>query len=964
MGIKAHYLQDKDKNKFYPYAHADASFDRNGIKVGKRLDDLDSSVITIETKLATVEENAEQNVQSDWNVTDVNSDAYIQNKPESLPADGGNSDTVNGHTVQADVPADAVFTDTVYEHPDSGVVAGTYRSVEVDVKGHVVKGENPNTLAGYGITDAEPKGAAATALSDAKSYTDTEISKLINGAPSTLDTLGEVATAMEENQDVVEALDTAIGTKANASDLTAHVEDKTIHIEASERADWNAAKTHADSAHARVDATNVDASETNGNVKINGIETPVYVHPDGTNPHGTTKSDVGLGNVPNVSTNDQTPTYTEEESLKKLTSGEKLSVAFGKISKAISDLISHISDNIRHITSTERSHYEDAYTHSTSDHAPSNAQVNQNAFSNIKVGDKTIEADLPTDTLEFVAGENISFTANTENDQIIISSTGGASYDHPTYAENPSGLYKIETDKMGHVSSATAVTKDDITALGIPESDTDTHYESKNVVGANTATDDSATALANGEVHLNSVENGAVTSSHKIIGSGATEVTTNENGDIVISSTDTDTKYDSLKNPYALTLQFNGVTEQIYDGSSAQTLDITPDAIGAAESMHTHDDKYYTETEIDTKLAGKAESNHEHNYAGSASAGGSANSAVKLDSSAGSASQPVYFSEGKPVVCNYTIEKSVPADAKFTDTWRGIQDNLESDSTTDSLSAAQGKALKALIDSKPVSSHTHDDRYYTESEIDAKLNGKADTLHTHNYAGSTAAGGSANSAVKLDSSAGSATKPVYFSGGKPVACTYTLEKSVPSNAVFTDTVYTPPVVKIGEATFDGSNNITLQEMGIKNPIEITKTEYEQLKASGSLDANTYYNIIDDFDPAALIDDTTISANQVFSSSKIDSSYSKKSVVVDTTLTVSGWTGSSVPYTYTLSVNGVTATNINEINYSSSATDAQIEAYQNALLKDGGQSSGKIILKAMGDKPMINIPITIIVRHDV
>lgn len=61
--------------------------------------------------------------------------------------------------------------------------------------------------------------------------------------------------------------------------------------------------------------------------------------------------------------------------------------------------------------------------------------------------------------------------------------------------------------------------------------------------------------------------------------------------------------------------------------------------------------------------------------------------------------------------------------------------------------------------------------------------------HTHSYAGSSTAGGSATSAVKLDSSAGSATQPVYFSSGKPVACTYTLAKSVPSNAVFTDTTY-------------------------------------------------------------------------------------------------------------------------------------------------------------------------------
>lgn len=62
--------------------------------------------------------------------------------------------------------------------------------------------------------------------------------------------------------------------------------------------------------------------------------------------------------------------------------------------------------------------------------------------------------------------------------------------------------------------------------------------------------------------------------------------------------------------------------------------------------------------------------------------------------------------------------------------------------------------------------------------------------HTHNYAGSGSAGGSANSAVKLDTAtAGSATKPVYIIGGKPVACTHSLDKDVPANAVFTDHTY-------------------------------------------------------------------------------------------------------------------------------------------------------------------------------
>ena len=57
---------------------------------------------------------------------------------------------------------------------------------------------------------------------------------------------------------------------------------------------------HSQSTHARTDATAVTSSTTNGNIKIDGTETTVYTHPgSGTNPHGTTASDVGLGNVGN-----------------------------------------------------------------------------------------------------------------------------------------------------------------------------------------------------------------------------------------------------------------------------------------------------------------------------------------------------------------------------------------------------------------------------------------------------------------------------------------------------------------------------------------------------------------------------------------------------------------------------------------------------------------------------------------
>ena len=57
-----------------------------------------------------------------------------------------------------------------------------------------------------------------------------------------------------------------------------------------------------------------------------------------------TKEDIGLGNVPNVTTNDQTPTYKEATDLETLESEEKLSIAFGKIKKAITNLISHLAN--------------------------------------------------------------------------------------------------------------------------------------------------------------------------------------------------------------------------------------------------------------------------------------------------------------------------------------------------------------------------------------------------------------------------------------------------------------------------------------------------------------------------------------------------------------------------------------------------------------------------------------------
>lgn len=102
-----------------------------------------------------------------------------------------------------------------------------------------------------GDVGADTAGAAAEAVASAKAYTDSKIDALVGeGASTTLDTIGEISTAIEGNQDAVKALNAAIGTKANASDFTSHTSNTTVHVTAAERTKWNAANTHADLAHA------------------------------------------------------------------------------------------------------------------------------------------------------------------------------------------------------------------------------------------------------------------------------------------------------------------------------------------------------------------------------------------------------------------------------------------------------------------------------------------------------------------------------------------------------------------------------------------------------------------------------------------------------------------------------------------------------------------------------------------
>lgn len=73
-----------------------------------------------------------------------------------------------------------------------------------------------------------------------------------------------------------------------------------------------------------------------------------------------------------------------------------------------------------------------------------------------------------------VAGKGLSTNDYTtaEKTKLAGIAEGANKYVHPSYTAKTSGLYKVTVDATGHVSAVAAVTKGDITALGIPGQET------------------------------------------------------------------------------------------------------------------------------------------------------------------------------------------------------------------------------------------------------------------------------------------------------------------------------------------------------------------------------------------------------------------------------------------------------------------------------------------------------------
>lgn len=262
-------------------SHAPVNAERNvltGIQkngTDLTIDSSDRKVnITVPTKTSelqndsgfkTTDNNTIYNLSGAASATNGNAKIHLtgsDSTTDSVTIKGSGSVTV---TSDAGGTLTVTGTDTRYTHPNSGVTAGTYKSVTVNAQGHVTGGTNPNTLAGYGITDAvksAEKGAAngvATLGNDGKipnsqlpSYVDDVIEGYLYGGKFYKETAHTTEIAGESGKIFVELTS---GKTYRWSGSAFVVISETIALGTTSstagRGDWNkTAYDHSQSPHA------------------------------------------------------------------------------------------------------------------------------------------------------------------------------------------------------------------------------------------------------------------------------------------------------------------------------------------------------------------------------------------------------------------------------------------------------------------------------------------------------------------------------------------------------------------------------------------------------------------------------------------------------------------------------------------------------------------------------------------
>lgn len=289
--------------------------------------------------------------------------------------------------------------------------------------------------------------------------------------------------------------------------------------------------------------------------------------------------------------------YTKPSTTGALAAADSVNGALGKLEKKLDDEVTNRTNAVSNLTNTVDS--------------------NKSTIDNYTINGAKISTN-PKITVTVGGSGNAVTTASFSG--TVLTLTKGATYNnysHPagSGASKSTGLYKFSTDSTSHISGVTAVTKSDITALGIPSSDTNTTYSFSSGTGSFTVTPSGGSAQT-----------------------------------VSIGKPSTAGTADKVAN----TLTFTGYQSKSYNGSAAVSV-----AIPSKVSDLTNDSGYIT-SYTDTK-----------NTAGSTNS----SSKLYLIGATSQASSPVTYSNSRV----YTQSGAVYTSAGFYDTSdMRVKDNIES----------------------------------------------------------------------------------------------------------------------------------------------------------------------------------------------------------------------------------------------------------------------------------------------
>lgn len=289
--------------------------------------------------------------------------------------------------------------------------------------------------------------------------------------------------------------------------------------------------------------------------------------------------------------------YTKPSTTGALAAADSVNGALGKLEKKLDDEVTNRTNAVSNLTNTVNS--------------------NKSTIDNYTINGAKISTN-PKITVTVGGSGNAVTTASFSG--TVLTLTKGATYNnysHPagSGASKSTGLYKFSTDSTSHISGVTAVTKSDITALGIPSSDTNTTYTFASGTGNFTVTPSGGSAQT-----------------------------------VSIGKPSTAGTADKVAN----TLTFTGYQSKSYNGSAAVSV-----AIPSRVSDLTNDSGYIT------------------SYTDTKNTTGSTNSSSKLYlvGATSQASNPVTYSNSGV----YTQSGAVYASAGFYDTSdMRVKDNIES----------------------------------------------------------------------------------------------------------------------------------------------------------------------------------------------------------------------------------------------------------------------------------------------